>query len=86
MLALGAMPVLTGMIAVLQCSALCALEEMPAKGLSPALFNSLHGGEVAGEQAVYEFGAIRRAIAPEDVGQLKHSRPPAGIRDLPGGD
>src|SRR2546430_1547969 len=62
-LALGTMPVLTGMIAVCECSALCALVELSAKGLRTALFNGLHSGQMAGEQSVGEFGAIGQAIA-----------------------
>jgi len=85
-LTLGTMPVLTRMIAILEFSAPGALGEMPAKGRSPARFNRRHGGQVAGEQAIFALGPICWAIAPEEVRQFAHDRPPQAMRALRGGD
>jgi hypothetical protein len=77
------MPVFAGMIAVLQCTAIGALVDMTAKSLSTALFNGRHGGQVAGGHTVADAGAILGPMAPEDLGQLDHERPPETISGLP---
>jgi len=41
---------------------------MPAKRLGPALFNGLHGGQVAREHVVGELRPVCRAMTPEDLG------------------
>ena len=83
MLTLRAMPVLAGMIAVLQRTARGTLGDMPAKRLGAALVTGRHGGQVAGGHTVAEAGAIRGSMAPENVGQLDHERPPETLRGLP---
>ena len=85
-LARGTMSVLTRRRAVCEFSALCALGEMPAKGLRTARCNGLHSGQIAGEHAVGACGAIGRAIASEDFRQFEHDRPPQAMRALPEGD
>lgn len=86
MLTRGAMPVLSRMRAVLQCSARRALGEMPAQSLGPALCPGRHGGQVAREHAVGALRSIGGAMTPEDCRQLSHGRPPTALSARAGGD
>lgn len=83
MLTRGAMPVLAGLRAVLQLSALRPLGDRATKSLSTALCNGFHGCQVAEGHTVAEAGAIRWSMAPKDVGQCNQSRPPMAVRVLP---
>ena len=79
-LARGTMAMLAGMLAVLQCLALCALGDRPAKRLGTAWCNILQGYQVAGGPTVAETGAIRGAMEAEAVGQLDHDSPRERLR------
>lgn len=74
-LARGTVPMLAGMIALLECLAICALVDMTAKSLGTALCNILHGSQVACGHTVAETGAILGSMESEDVSQLDHDRP-----------
>ncbi len=69
-LALGAMPVATRMVAVLHLVALRTGVDLAAQGLGPAVLDRTHGAPMTGEQPVAILLAIRRAILAEDVRQL----------------
>ena len=83
MLTRGAMPVLTRMRALLQFPAVGTLGEMPPQRLGSARCNSLHGSQVAGEQAVCALRPVCRALASEDLGPLDHGGPPAPLSGRP---
>lgn len=71
----GTMAMLAGMGAVLEFLAICALVDMTAKGLGTTRLNSRPGGQVAGGPRVAASGAVRRSMAPADVGQRDHRGP-----------
>jgi hypothetical protein len=80
--ALGTMPICAGMIAVLRCTARHALRDRPTEGCSPAVCNGLHGLYVALGEAVVEWGARLRSIAPADVRQLEQGCAPGAVRGV----
>ena len=69
-LALGAMTVATGVVAVLGLVALRAGIGLPPQGGCAAPLNSAHGLPVAGEQALGVLLAIGGTILAEDIGQF----------------
>ena len=71
-LALGAVAVLAGVIAVALLLALGAVIELAAQTRGAAAFNVLHGAVVRGQHAVAELSAIGWAMQPEDVSHFQH--------------
>jgi hypothetical protein len=79
-LTLWALPILTGMRALRQFPTVGTLLERPPQRLSAALCTGRHGRQVAGQQPVFVLRAVRRSIAPEEIGQRDHRGPPAPLR------
>ena len=71
-LALGAMPIATRMILVDVLITIGAVIDMSTERFGPTMFNGPHRLPMTGQQSVTKLGAIRRAILPEDLGQLYH--------------
>jgi hypothetical protein len=75
-LALGAVAVLAGVVAVVVLSTVLAPIEMAAQSLGSTVFNVSHGAPVTGQQAMVEGSSIVWPVAAEDVRQLEHERSP----------
>jgi hypothetical protein len=82
--ALGAMPMLAGMLPVRQLPAICALGARTAKRFGAARCASSPGCQVAGGHAVAEAGARGGSMASQDLSQLDHASPPETRRGRPG--
>jgi hypothetical protein len=84
MLALGTMPVLTGVVAVMVVSAFVTGLALAAKRLSAALLNGVQGAKRRGEQPVANWSAVVGAMAAEEVSYLDPHR--ALMRRVRAGD
>ena len=69
-LALGAMTVAAGVVAVLGLVALRAGVDLPTQSWCAALLDGAHGPSVAGEKTIGVFLAVGRAVLAEDVCQF----------------
>jgi hypothetical protein len=76
MLALGTVPVLTGVVAVVVHLAGLTMIDLAAEGLRAAPFNVLHGPQMTRQHPVAKFRAVPGAMDAENLRDLHHHRSP----------
>jgi len=69
--ALGAVAVLTGVVAVAELVAGGAVIDLPTQSFGAAVFNGLHHAPVRGKQALLELCSVGRSMETEDIGQFE---------------
>jgi hypothetical protein len=74
LLALGTVPVLTGVVAVMVLLAGLTVIDLAAERLRAALRNVLHGPPMTGQHPVVKFGTVRGAMDAENLSDLHHHR------------
>jgi hypothetical protein len=77
--ACGATAVAAGVVDVVCLTAPLARPQLPAQGLRAAVDDIIHGAAMAGQEVRAEPLPIVRAIAPQDVRHLRHTRAPARL-------
>jgi hypothetical protein len=73
-LALGTVPVLAGVKAVVILLAVVTVIDLAAKPGRAARLDVLHGPTMRGRHPVAKLGSVRGAMKAEDVSQLHHQR------------
>ena len=75
-LAFGTVPVLAGMIAVVVLLARVAEVDLAAESIGAALFDGLHGLEMAGKHTTGKFLPVLGSMTEEDIGDFHHLKDP----------
>ena len=76
LLALGTVPVLTGVVAVMIRLAGLTVIDLAAERLRAALLNVLHGPPMTGQHPVAKLRAVLGAMDAENIRDLHHHRSP----------
>jgi hypothetical protein len=73
-LALGTVPVLAGVVTVMDLVTMLTVAQMTPQRRRPALFDIGHGPPVTGQHPIPIFGSIGLAVLPKYLGQATHGK------------